>query len=83
MVKYESTYLWYIIKNQNRIYLMMIMRFFLIFFIQAYVVSTRNIYFYKEVKKQYTGCNLKTTEFLDCALIGVRAVIRSNTVFPL
>ena len=29
----------------------------------------------------YTGCNLKTTEFLDCALIGVCAVIRSNTVY--
>ena len=35
----------------------------------------------KEVKKMYTGCNLKTTEFLDCALIGVCAVIRWNTVF--
>ena len=34
----------------------------------------------KEVKKKYTGCNLKTTEFLDCALVGVCAVIRSNTV---
>ena len=44
-------------------------------------MSTHNIYLYKEVKKKYTGCNLKTTEFLDCALIGVRAVIRSNTVY--
>ena len=35
---------------------------------------------YKEVDKKYTGCNLKTTELLDCALIGVCAVIRSNTV---
>ena len=35
---------------------------------------------YKEVKKMYTDCSLKTTEFLDCALIGVCAVIRSNTV---
>ena len=35
---------------------------------------------YKEVKKKYTGCNLKTMEFLDCALIGVCVVIRSNTV---
>ena len=26
------------------------------------------------------GCNLKTMELLDCALIGVYAVIRSNTV---
>ena len=29
----------------------------------------------------YTGCNLKTTEFHECALIGVCAVIRSNTVY--
>ena len=28
----------------------------------------------------YTGCNLKTTKLLDCALIGACAVIRSNTV---
>ena len=66
---------------------------FLIFFIKAYVVgthlncidlcqmSTHNICLYKEVKKKYTGCNLKTTEFLVCALIGVCAVIRSNTVY--
>ena len=46
-------------------------------------MSTHNICLYKEVKKKYTGCNLKTTEFLDCALIGVCAVIRSNTVFKL
>ena len=75
---------------------MIIMRFFfLIFFIKAFVVgysfelhgqvdaiqmSTHNICLYKEVKKKYIGCNLKTTEFLDCALIGVCAVIRSNTV---
>ena len=31
--------------------------------------------------KKYPGCNLKTTELLDCALIGVCAVIRSNRVF--
>ena len=24
----------------------------------------------------YTGCNLKTTELLDCALIGICVVIR-------
>ena len=35
---------------------------------------------YKESDKKYTGCNLKTSELLDCALIGVCAVIRSNTV---
>ena len=37
-----------------------------------------NICLYKEVDKKYTGCNLKTTELLDCALIGVCVVIRSN-----
>ena len=30
--------------------------------------------------KMYTGCNLKTMELLNCALIGVCGVIRSNTV---
>ena len=30
--------------------------------------------------KKYTGCNLKTMKFLDCALIGVCAVIKWNTV---
>ena len=48
--------------------------------VDAIQMSTHNIYLYKEVKKKYTGCNLKTTEFLDCALIGVCAVIRSNMV---
>ena len=43
-------------------------------------MSNHNICLYKEVKKKYTGCNLNTTEFLDCALIGVCAVIRSNTL---
>ena len=32
--------------------------------------------FYKELDKKYTGCNLKTTELLDCAFIEVCAVIR-------
>ena len=41
-------------------------------------MSTHNICLYKDVKKKYTGCNLKSTEFLDCALIGVCAVIRSK-----
>ena len=35
---------------------------------------------YKKVDKKYTGWNLKTMELLDCALIGVSVVIRSNTV---
>ena len=43
-------------------------------------MGTHKIYFYKEVDKNYTGCNLKTTKLLDCALIGVCAVIGSNTV---
>ena len=68
----------------------MFVGFFLIFFIKTYVVGTHlncinksiqmgalNISLYKEVDKKYTGCNLKTAELLDCALIGVCAVIRS------
>ena len=44
-------------------------------------MSTHNICLYKEVKKKYIGCNLKTTEFLDCTLIGICTVIRLNTVY--
>ena len=44
-------------------------------------MSTHNICLYK-VDKKYTGCNLNTMELLDCAFIGVCAVIRSNTVYP-
>ena len=51
--------------------------------VDAIQMSTHNIRLYKEVKKKYIGCNLKTTEFLDCALIGVCVVIRSNTVFQM
>ena len=57
--------------------------FYLVFFIKAYVVGTHlncidfdaiqigthNICFYKEVDIKYTGCNLKPTKLLDCALI--------------
>ena len=43
-------------------------------------MSTCNICLYKEVDKKYTGCNLKTMELLDCALIRVCVVIRPNTV---
>ena len=32
------------------------------------------------LKKKYTGCNLKNKNLLDCALIGVDAVIRLNVV---
>ena len=31
-----------------------------------------------KVDKNYSSCNLKTTELLECALIGVCAVIRLN-----
>ena len=48
--------------------------------VDAIQMSIHNIRLYKEVKKKYTGCNLKTTEFLYCALIGVCVVIKWNTV---
>ena len=51
--------------------------------VNAIQMGIHNICLYKkknkEVGKKYTGCNLKTTELLDCAPIGVCAV-RSNTV---
>ena len=43
-------------------------------------MGTHNICLYTEVDKKYSGCYLKTTELLDCALIGVCAVIRAITV---
>ena len=46
----------------------------------AIQMGIHNICLCKETDKKYTGCNLKTTELLDSALIGVCAVIRSNTV---
>ena len=48
--------------------------------VDAIQMGTRNICLYKEADKKYTGCNLKTMKLLDCALIGVCAVIRLNTV---
>ena len=48
--------------------------------VDAIQMGTLNICLYKKVDKKYTGCNLKTTELLDYALIGICAVIRSNTV---
>ena len=62
--------------------------FFLVFFIKtllwgqvdAIQIGTHNICLCKEVDKKYTGCNLNTAELFDCALIGVCAIIRSNTV---
>ena len=43
-------------------------------------MGTHNICLYKEIDKNYTGCNLKTTESLDHELIGAYAVIRLNMV---
>ena len=43
-------------------------------------MGAHNICLYEEVDKNYTGCNLKTTELLECALIGACGIIRSNTV---
>ena len=37
----------------------------------AIQIGTHNICFYKEVDKKYTGCNLKTSGLLDCAVIEV------------
>ena len=48
--------------------------------VDAIHMGIHNICLHKEVNKKYTGCNLKTVELLDCALLGVCAVIRSNTV---
>ena len=42
--------------------------------VDAIKMGTHNIRLYKEVDKKYTGCNLKTTELLDC----VYAVICGN-----
>ena len=35
--------------------------------VDAIQMSIHSICFYKVVEKKYTGCNLKTTELLDCA----------------
>ena len=39
--------------------------------VDAIQMGTNNICLYKEVNKKYTGCNLKTTELLDCAYRGM------------
>ena len=51
--------------------------------VDAIQMSTHNICLCKEVRKKCIGCNLKTTEFLDCALIGVCAVSGSNTAIKI
>ena len=48
--------------------------------IDAIQMGTLNICLFKEVDKNYTGCNLKTRELLDCGLIWVCAIIRLNMV---
>ena len=48
--------------------------------VDAIQMGTHNICLYKEDNKKYTVHDLKTMELLDCALVGVCAVIRSNTV---
>ena len=90
-LKYVSTYF----KKDQQTYLLMFMIFFSDFLyksiccgysfelhrqIDAIQMGTHNISLYKEVDKKYTSCNLKTTELLDYVLIGVCAVIKSNTV---
>ena len=46
----------------------------------AIQMATHNICLHKEVDKKYPDCNLKTTESLDCVLIGICVTIKSNTV---
>ena len=48
--------------------------------VDAIQVGTHIICLYKEVDKKYTGYNLKILELLDCAFIGVCAVIRLTMV---
>ena len=45
-----------------------------------HTVYPQNMPLYRSRQKVYSVCNLKATELLDCVLIGVCAVIRSNTV---
>ena len=100
MVKYVSTYTKGTLKkkDQQRTYVMMLMRRFCVFSeflcqsicygysselhrqVDAIQMSTHNICLYNEVDKQYTDCNLKSMELLDCALTGICAVIRFNMV---
>ena len=39
--------------------------------VDAIQIGTHSICLYKEVDKKYTGCNLYTTEKLDCAYRGM------------
>ena len=49
--------------------------------VDAIQMGIHNICLYKEGDKKCTGCNLKTTELLDCARLGVCVVIRLNMVY--
>ena len=65
--------------SSNDAYAIFLCCFFFVIFIKAYVVGTQlncidKLMQFKWVLttfafKKYTGCNLKTTELLDCALI--------------
>ena len=44
----------------------------------AIQMGPHDIYLFKDVDKKCTGCNLKTMELLDCVLMGICVVIRSN-----
>ena len=67
---------------------MMIMRFFFSDFLYKGICCGFSFELHRQVDaiqmrkvhKKYIGCNLKTTEFHECALIEVCAVIRPNTV---
>ena len=80
-------------KDKGKPYQMMLMRFVFLYKsiccgysfelhrqVDAIQMGTHNICLYREVDKMYTGCNLKSKQLLDSALIGVCAVIRLNTV---
>ena len=88
MVKYISAYQGYALKKRlakdlfDNVYVIFFSDFLYKSITDAIQMGTLNILcLYNEVDKKYTGSNLKTTELLDCALIWVCAVIRSNTVY--
>ena len=82
VVKYVSIYTKGTLKkDQWRTYLMILLQCFLCFFILIFLINHMLRVLYKEVDKNYSGCNRSATELLDCALMGAWAVIRSNMVF--
>ena len=48
--------------------------------VDAIQMGNHNICLCEEVDKKYIGCNMKTMELFDCALIEMCAINRSNTV---